>query len=132
MIFLNLSRPLTGTQRVQLEALSSQPIEEIRDVPAHFDHAHPFPEQIRALVDAIGLTPEEWQNRPLLINPPAYNFAALTLLAELHGRMGYFPAIVRIRPAVGIDGHPITPPHCEVAEIINLQAVRDAAREKRV
>ena len=58
---------------------------------------------------------------PLLINPPALNVIAVTLLAELHGGMDYFPAVGRLRP---LDG--TLPPRFEVAEIINLQAVRDA------
>jgi len=48
------------------------------------------------------------------------------LLAELHGRMGYFPPIVRLRPVPNA-----LPPRFEVAEIINLQAVREAARTRR-
>jgi len=127
MLLLNLSHPLTDAQRAQIEALTGEPITEVRHIPASFDNAGPFPEQIRALVDEIGLTPEEWQTLPILLNPPAYNFAALTLLAELHGRMGYFPAIMRLRPVSDA-----IPPRYEVAEIINLQTVRDAAREKRI
>ncbi|MEW6717607.1 MAG: CRISPR-associated protein Csx15 [Chloroflexota bacterium] len=126
MLFLNFSHPLTDAQRARIEALTGGQISEVRDIPAQFDNAQSFGEQIRALVDEIGLTTEEWQTRPILVNPPAYNFAALTLLAELHGRMGYFPAIVRIRPVAET-----TPPRYEVAEIINLQAVRDIARQSR-
>ena len=77
-------------------------------------------------MEGLGLTPQEWQGGDFLVNPPAYNFAAVTLLAELHGRMGYFPAIIRIRPAAGS-----TPPRFETAEIINLQNVRDSARRGR-
>jgi hypothetical protein len=54
------------------------------------------------------------------------NVIAVTLLAELHGRMGYFPAMLRLRPVTGS-----TPPRFEVAEIINLQTVRDRARSRR-
>jgi len=85
-----------------------------------------FPEQMAELVDAIGLTPAEWQATPILINPPAFNLIAVTLLAELHGRMGYFPPALRLRPVPGV-----TPPRFEVAEIVNLQTVRDRARERR-
>lgn len=63
---------------------------------------------------------------PVLLFPPTYNFAAMTLLAELHGRMGYFPAILRIRPV-----SESLPPRYEVAEIIKLQEVRAEARTKR-
>lgn len=127
MILLNISHPLTSTQRAQIEALTGEKLTEVRRIAAQFDHAQPFPEQISTLVGEIGLTPEEWQTQPVLINPPSYNFAALTLLAELHGRMGYFPAMVRLRPVPESN-----PPRYEVAEIINLQVVRDTAREKRV
>ena len=87
----------------------------------------PLAPQVVEMVDACGLSPAEWQTLPLLVNPPALNFSAVALLAELHGRLGYFPAIVRTRP---IEGS--LPPRYEVAEIVNLQALRDAARQKRV
>ena len=86
----------------------------------------PFAEQVRELVDGIGLTPEQWQTVPLLINPPAYNYVAVLLLAELHGRMGYFPACLRLRPV-----EDAVPPRFEVAEILNLQKVRNGARKVR-
>ena len=126
MILLNFSHPLTDEQLGQIEALTGQQVAEVRDVPAQFDKGRAFPEQVRLLVDSIELSPREWQTLPILINPPGYNFAALTLLAELHGRTGYFPAILRIREIINS-----TPLRYEVAEIINLQTVRQAARETR-
>lgn len=57
---------------------------------------------------------------------PSLNFIAAVLLAELHGRMGYFPTIVRLRPVADA-----TPRRFEVAELIDLQSVRDVARIKR-
>jgi hypothetical protein len=62
----------------------------------------------------------------LLINSPSLNFVAVVLLAELHGRCGYFPAHLRLRPVQGS-----LPPQYEVAEVLDLQALRDAARQKR-
>jgi hypothetical protein len=47
-------------------------------------------------------------------------------LAELYGRMGYFPLVVHTRPVAGS-----LPPRYEVAEVLNLQAIRDAARKRR-
>lgn len=126
MLLLNFSHPITEEQRAQIEALSGQEIVEERATPLQLNNAQPFADQVSASVDSIGLSSEAWQTRPILVNPPGYSFAALTLLAELHGRMGYFPAIVRIRPISDA-----TPPRYEVAEIINLQAVRDAARKSR-
>ena len=126
MLILNFSHPFTDSQYAQIKKLTGGEITEIRDLPAQLDNATAFAPQIRKLVDSIGLSSKEWQTRPILINPLAYNFAALTLLAELHGRMGYFPAIIRIRPIPDT-----TPPRYEVAEIINLQDIRTYSRAQR-
>ena len=126
MILLNFGHPLTPDQRARIEALTGQPIARVVDLPPQFDHACPFPVQVEALADAAGLTPHEWQTLPLLVNPPSLNLIAATRPAHLHGLMGYFPAVVRLRPVPGS-----TPPRFEVAEVVNLQAVREAARERR-
>ena len=126
MILINFSHPITEEQKTKIEALTKQKINVILPVPSQFAHDIPFPEQIAALVDSIGLSPEDWQIKPILINPPAFNFAAVTLLAELDGRMGHFPSIVRIRPVPESN-----PPSFEVAEIINLQTVREKSRKNR-
>lgn len=127
MIIINFSHPFTPEQKQQIEdwVADNEQFEYIQ-VPSQFDQTQSFPEQISHLVESIGLSSEDWQSLPILVNPPAYNFAALTLLAELHGRMGYFPSIIRVRPV-----EDSTPLRYEVAEIINLQEVRDFARLKR-
>lgn len=126
MILLNFSHPLTAEHLAQVEALAGDKIERVIEAPAQFDHAQPFGAQVEALVDSVGLTPQEWQTAPLLVNPPSFNLIAATLLAHLHGRMGYFPTVLRLRPVEGA-----LPPRYEVAELVNLQAVRDAARHRR-
>jgi hypothetical protein len=126
MLLLNFSHPLTDDQARQIEEETGQPLDEVRQLPVHFDVGQPFAPQAEALVTACGLTPEEWQTKAILINPPALNVIAVTLLAELHGRMGYFPPVVRLRTLAGS-----LPPRYEVAEVVNLQAVRDAARTRR-
>ncbi len=126
MILLNFTHPLSQSQLQQLESLTGDRIERTVQIPVQFEHNRSFVEQVRELADAAGLSPDEWQSAPILLVPPALNFIAVTLLAEVHGRMGYFPPIVRMRPV-----HETLPPRYEVAEIINLQAVRDAARARR-
>ena len=123
---LNFGHPLTADQLAQTEALTGQAITRVIDLAPQFDLGLPFAPQAEGLADSAGLTPEEWQTAPLLVNPPALNLIAVTLLAHLHGRMGYFPAVVRLRPARDAN-----PPRFEVAEIVNLHAVREAARERR-
>ncbi len=46
-------------------------------------------------------------------------------LAELHGRIGHFPTLIRLRPKPG----PVTT--YEVAELLNLQTIRETARRRR-
>jgi hypothetical protein len=126
MILLNFSHPLSGGQVERLEALAGQRVERLIAVPVQFDNAQPYLPQLQALLSGVPLTPIEWQTLPLLIVLPALNFITALLLAELHGRMGYFPAVVRLRPIPNS-----TPPVFEVAEILNLQAVRESARSTR-
>jgi len=125
MLILNFTHPFTPQQREQTEALLGQPIAEIRMIAVQINQAEPLEPQIIAIVGAVGLTSEEWQTRPMVINPPGYAPAAFVLLAELHGRIGHFPALLRLRPVKGA----VT--SYEVAEVLNLQAIREAARERR-
>ncbi|MGB9791021.1 MAG: CRISPR-associated protein Csx15 [Thermacetogeniaceae bacterium] len=126
MLVINYSHPLTAEQLQQLEELLGNKVERVIEIDAQIDLQQPIAPQIAALADRAGLTSKEWQTLPILIVPPSLNFSAVTLLAELHGRMGYFPPVLRLRPVEGS-----LPPRFEVAEVINLQEVRDKAREKR-
>lgn len=126
MILLNFSHPITQTQRTQIDALTAQPITRVLDVATQFDEQQPFVPQLAALLAAIDLTPAQWQSEPIIVLLPSLNFIAAALLAELHGRMGYFPAVVRTRPVADS-----VPRRYEVAELLNLQAVREAARRSR-
>jgi len=125
MLILNFTHPLTPEQRAHIAALANTPIDEIRTIPVQIDQAEPLEPQIRAIVDAVQLSSEEWQTRSLLINPPGYAPAAFVLLAELHGRIGHFPSLIRLRPKPG----PVTT--YEVAELLNLQTIREEARRHR-
>ncbi|WP_298401661.1 CRISPR-associated protein Csx15 [uncultured Chloroflexus sp.] len=126
MIILNYSHPILETQREQIVALTGQAIERVIDINSQIDQQQPLGPQIVALADAAGLSAAQWQSEAILVNLPALNFSAAALLAELHGRMGYFPPVLRLRPVAGA-----LPPRYEVAEILNLQVLRDEARTRR-
>ena len=126
MILLNFSHPLTPEHLARIEALTGEKVEEVRTIAAQLDVSRPFAGQVKALVEAAKLSPVEWQTRALVIVPPSLNYAAVAMLADLHGRMGYFPTVLRLRPVAGA-----TPPRFEVAELLNLQVIRDAARIAR-
>ncbi|QLQ05278.1 MAG: hypothetical protein HZY76_03640 [Anaerolineae bacterium] len=119
MLVLNFSHPITPA-RAQIESLTGEPVDEVRG-RCRSSTLQPLADQALALVDAVGLSAEAWQTTPLIVNPPGLAPAAMAVLAELHGRTGYFPSILRLRTVPGT-----TPTRYEVAEIINLQALRAA------
>ncbi len=131
MLILNFAHPLTDEHLARIEELTGQKPERVIVINSQIDTQQPLAPQVVAMADAAGLTPEEWQTLPILINPPALNFSAVALVAELHGRMGYFPPCIRMRPVVDEHGNRVVPPRFEVAEILNLQGVRDEARLRR-
>ena len=126
MILLNFSHPLTDEQVAQVERLTGRAVDDVRERQAHFDNGDAFGPQVATLADSCGLSPAQWQTEPVIVVPPALNVIAVLLLAELHGRMGYFPPCLRLRPVNGSG-----PPRFEVAEVLELQAQREAARARR-
>jgi hypothetical protein len=126
MIILNFAHPLTPRQLEQIAVLTGSTPERVQDVRSQFDLEQPFNQQVIRLLDDLGVSTQQWQAGGWLIVLPSLNYAAAVLLAELHGRMGHFPAILRLRPVVGAM---VT--EYDVAEIINLEAVRASARTKR-
>src|SRR5260370_41984888 len=125
MFLLNFTHPLTDAQCAQIEALAGTPIEEVRTIRVQIRQEEALEPQIAAIIDSVGLSSIEWQTSPLLINPPGYAPAAFVLLAELPGRIGHFPALLRIRPKYG------STTTYEVAELLNLQTIREHARTRR-
>jgi len=129
MIVLNFDQPLTDAELARIRELAGRDPERVVTVPSHFDHEGPLGKQIQKKPPAtvpLLVTSEQWQATPLLVNPPSLATITAVLLAELHGQYGYFPTIVRLRPIAGS-----VPPQFEVAELFNLQAVRDAARTQQ-
>ncbi len=126
MLIINFAHPLTPEQVEQVERITQQQVINVVAIATQFDTVMAFENQARFLVDQVGLSSQEWQTTPLLLILPGLNFGAATILAELHGRCGYFPPVVRLRPVPDV-----VPPKFEVAEILDLQRIRERARETR-
>lgn len=125
LLLLNYTHPLSEAD-LALVTAACRATPEIRGLAVTVDRSRPLADVARELADSAGLSGEEWQTRPLLLNPPALAPVALALIAEIHGRRGGFPAILNVRPVEGS-----TPTRYEVAEVLNLQAIRDGARKQR-
>jgi hypothetical protein len=123
---VNFSHPFTAAQINAFMGLSGSVVDRVVPVPTHFNHERSFAAQAAELVDAAGLTVEQWQSCRLAIVPPALGSIACLVIAEIHGRAGYFVPLVRMRPREGA-----VPPVFEVAEILDVQGQRDAARARR-
>jgi hypothetical protein len=131
MILINFSHPLTAPQRAAAQAVVKADVIDERHVPASLNVQQAFGPQVAALADEAGLTPAQWQGAALLLVLPSLNYAAAALLAEVHGRCGYWPPVLRLRPVAGPDGKPQLPPSFEFAEVINLAGIREDARARR-
>lgn len=126
MRIINFAHPLTADNLAQIKTLIGGETLEVQNIPSQLDLDSPLEPQIESWLEGLGITPDEWQTRTMLFNLPALNFGAAVLLAMLHGRLGYFPPVLRLRP----DNESLAP-RFKVAEILNLQAIRERARGKR-
>lgn len=124
-LLLNFSHPLTDEQRQDLEKRIGSVPEE-RKIEVQVPPQTSMTQAATALVDGLNLSAEQWQITPLLIVPPGFSILASVLLAELHGRIGHFPTVVVIR---SVPDAPVQT--YAIAELINLQQVRERARERR-
>lgn len=126
MLILNLAHPPTQAQLTVISRMPWVRIGDVVEIKTQLDSSATFVERVQALIEGNGFSSGEWQTKSLVLNLPSFSPVAALVLAELHGRIGYFPAILRLRQISELN-----PPQIEVAEIINLQAARDAARQQR-
>lgn len=126
IILLNFAHPLTAEDITAINNLAKQPILDIKNIDAQIDPQGNVTVQVEEILNRAGLSSEQWQQTSMIINLPSLSYSAAIMLALLHGRMGYFPAILRMKPDSGSIA-----PHFIVAEIINLQALRERARKER-
>lgn len=111
---------------MKINELTGQSISRVQNLASQVNPEDDLVKQIGSMLDQPGLSPEEWQTQAILINLPSLNYSAAIMLALLHGRMGYFPAVIRLKPKAGA-----TPPRFVVTEIVNLQEIRERERNKR-
>lgn len=125
VVVVNFSHPLSDEQCDQIAELSGQSLAKVITVPCQVDVGHETAAQISGVVQSVGLSTDEWQTMPIVVVLPGLSYAAGCVLAEIHGRCGYFPTIaILVR-----DEGPV--PKFKVSELLSLQKVREAARVLR-
>lgn len=125
MIVLNFAHPLNQTQVKQLEDLCLDTVEEIR-IPVQLDLEQPVDNQIQQIVNGIGWSIEQWQKQEYLVIPPSLSTASAVLIADILGRSGALPLIVRSKMVgEGVFSR------WEIAEIVSLESVKNAYKDTR-
>jgi len=127
-IVLNFSgHPVLSGQRKDIQNNMGWPSIEVLDVSmGTVSEDENFLKTAIRKVDDIDLLPNEWQTYPLVVIPSGYAPLWSALLAEVHGRLGHFPDVVRLRPSPQGEKEKF-----EVAEILDLRDIRHRARAKR-
>ncbi|WP_110513148.1 CRISPR-associated protein Csx15 [Herpetosiphon llansteffanensis] len=126
MLLINFAHPLTDAQFSQVVTIVDE-TPQLCFVDTQVSRMRPLAEVAYDLVESVGLKTADWQTVPIIINPPGLAPLALAVIAELHGRSGYFLPIINMRPVPNT-----TPTVFEVAEICNLDAIRQVARTRRI
>lgn len=128
MKILNFTHPLTSENLDSVKELTkAADLEVIFDEVVHFDEQISYGEQVGNLLSRVDLSASAWQTEKLLIVLPGQSSLAAAVLASIHGRRGHFVSFIRLRRS--IDSL-VT--QFDVAEIINLDNIRDKSREARV
>lgn len=127
-LILNFSgHPVLDAQKRDIGQMMHWSSSEVINVPiGNVPEDHNFISSIEKAVQKIALSPEEWQSTPVVVIPAGYSQIWSVVMAELHGRLGYFPDVVRLRESSTVSNEKF-----EVAEIMNLREVRHNSRDKR-
>jgi|GEM_PF-213913 len=126
-LILNCSgHPVHPAQKSAIEKLMHWQDAEVLDVElGNVPEDRHFVPSIEKAIDRLGLTSKEWE-QPIVVIPAGYPPACSAIQSILHGRLGHFPDVVRLRRVDPVDGV-----RYEVAEIMSLQQLRHDSRGKR-
>lgn len=120
-VLLNFGHPLAPEAAAELADVIGE--FDPTSVRVQLDMTTPLAEQVRAIVDGVGFSSEDWQTKSIVVALPGASVAAALVLAELHGLTGAFPRIVSLTRAEDGVFH--------LAEVIDLFGVRNVARAAR-
>mgnify|MGYP000919500961 FL=1 len=95
MVLLNFAHSLAEEDLSAIAALAGRPPKNVVHVAPEFVGSLPLVPQVRKMVDTVGFSQKDWQNTSLLVCLPLDSAAAAIFVAEIAGRHGRTPTIVR-------------------------------------
>jgi len=95
MVLLNFAHSLTEEDVSGIAALAGRTPKSVVHIAPEFVGSLPLVPQVRRVVDEVGFSQKEWQNTSLLVCLPLDPAAAAIFVAEIAGRHGRTPTIVR-------------------------------------
>lgn len=125
MLLINFGHPFAQGVVDHVESIVSDNVRVV-NIRTQADVERGFGEQAKALLAEVPLTPDQWQTERFIISLPGLAPLAGCVLAEIHGRCGYFPTVLRLKPVPGVS-----PPQFVFAELIDLHILRNTARTLR-
>lgn len=126
MYLLNFGHPISPEHLDDLWTRFEVAVQQVVPIPVHWREDASFVKQAAAAMDEAGLDNHRLQTGSVLVNLPGHSAIAAVLLAELHGRIGHFPAVIRWQAA-----HDGAVSVYQIAEILNLNQIRHEARQQR-
>lgn len=124
ILVINLSHPFSDRDLESIAGLTSLPVGRVVDATVDLSSSRQLGEQVHQLLDGLPLSPRQWQQEALVVNLPGLAVAAAAVLADIHGRRGSFPRVLRMERNPDSD-------EFQVVEVVSLQSVRDGARRMR-
>jgi len=121
MLIINVGQSFRTDLKPAFEGAVAEPI-EVFDLEGEYDVNRPLSKQVVELVNKVPLSPQQWGQTSLMVYAPTPIVFASAVVAEMHGRMGYFPTACHTRELP--NGH-------AYFEFVNLQEVRNQARTRR-
>lgn len=124
MTILNLAAPLSTNDVSTIAALCGRKARRVIDLALAFSETDPLAPQVRSLLDSLGFSSSEWQSQSVVVNLPDDPVAATLLIADIAGRRGRTPSVIRWKR--GGNGQRVEP-----LEVISLHEIRKEARHQR-
>lgn len=110
---VNFSHPITpkNVEEIRMRIVGwGEFVLEVKEVQIFIDWDIDIFTQIEEAVDAVGLTPHEWRESPIVVGVPGHNLLSILVMTELNKRMGHWPTVMSFtrRTTVADTFHEVT------------------------